>query len=210
MLLKQLLVDWMKESDGWEEHTVESQMKPLKKKVLFFTFSLLSTGLVLLGVGILLLINPFEIDLEISIEVGSYLGYTGGGLIIMAIGYILTQGLLFRRKKRFKIPKFDGDEDIPELTEEMVEESEAELIAITAKSPRIVPNEEPTGKPVISFEGDIQGKRCSICKLELGKKQQIVACPYCLTPFHRSHLRDWLEKKKKCPICSMEISVPNA
>ena len=55
------------------------------------------------------------------------------------------------------------------------------------------------------YKGNIEGKVCAICKLDLRKKQKIVACPQCQTLFHKEHLEEWLEKEEKCPICKMKI-----
>jgi len=57
------------------------------------------------------------------------------------------------------------------------------------------------------FKGDIKGKICKICKLDLRKKQKVVACPQCQSLFHKEHLEEWLEKSQNCPVCSEKLPI---
>ncbi len=69
-------------------------------------------------------------------------------------------------------------------------------------------NERPSNETMLkkmTFKGKITGEKCSICKLDLRKKQRIVQCPYCYALFHYDHLYNWLEKNNNCPVCSKEI-----
>ncbi len=58
---------------------------------------------------------------------------------------------------------------------------------------------------ITNYYGDDKNKKCSICKLELRKRQQKVQCNKCLSIFHKEHLEDWLENKDSCPVCNENI-----
>lgn len=57
------------------------------------------------------------------------------------------------------------------------------------------------------YDGDVDGKICSICKLELRSKQKILQCPFCGYLFHKDHLVEWLQTNKDCPVCNNLISI---
>ena len=51
----------------------------------------------------------------------------------------------------------------------------------------------------------LKEEKCAICKLNIKPLETIVQCPDCLSLFHKEHLDDWLEKTKKCPVCSTKL-----
>jgi hypothetical protein len=61
----------------------------------------------------------------------------------------------------------------------------------------------------IQYTGEIKGKKCPICKLEINKKQDVLGCPNCQTPFHYGHLFIWLQAKNSCPVCGEEYVIKN-
>ena len=46
---------------------------------------------------------------------------------------------------------------------------------------------------------------CSLCEQEIGEQQIFAQCPVCEAIYHRKHLDEWLEKKGKCPSCSIQM-----
>jgi len=61
----------------------------------------------------------------------------------------------------------------------------------------------------IQYSGEIKGKKCPICKLEIDKKDDVLGCPKCLTPFHYDHLFIWLQAKNSCPVCGEVYMIKN-
>ena len=51
------------------------------------------------------------------------------------------------------------------------------------------------------YNGELVGKTCGICKLELRRKQKVLQCVSCLSLFHEKHLKEWLATNTNCPIC---------
>ena len=60
-------------------------------------------------------------------------------------------------------------------------------------------------KLLIEFDGIIEDKYCSICKLELREKQRVLQCPYCENLFHKEHIEEWLQNNTKCPVCQKKL-----
>ena len=58
----------------------------------------------------------------------------------------------------------------------------------------------------LAYLGDIEGNKCTICKLELRKDDIIVTCPTCSALFHEQHLVDWLTINSNCPVCGHDFS----
>lgn len=56
------------------------------------------------------------------------------------------------------------------------------------------------------FSWIILGK-CSICKLEIREKQDILVCNFCNSMFHEEQLIQWLKTDANCPICQREITL---
>ncbi|XP_061341900.1 E3 ubiquitin ligase BIG BROTHER-related-like [Gastrolobium bilobum] len=50
--------------------------------------------------------------------------------------------------------------------------------------------------------------RCVICQVEYEEGEDMVAL-HCDHPYHEDCISKWLQIKKVCPICNIEISVPN-
>ncbi|XP_056683301.1 E3 ubiquitin ligase BIG BROTHER-related isoform X3 [Spinacia oleracea] len=50
--------------------------------------------------------------------------------------------------------------------------------------------------------------RCVICQMEYDEGEQLVAL-HCQHPFHTDCINQWLQIKKVCPICSIEITPQN-
>ncbi|XWS23711.1 hypothetical protein CRYUN_Cryun28dG0038600 [Craigia yunnanensis] len=51
--------------------------------------------------------------------------------------------------------------------------------------------------------------RCVICQVEYEKEESLVALPNCEHPYHSDCISKWLQIKKICPICNIEISPSN-
>ncbi|KAK4803881.1 hypothetical protein SAY86_003698 [Trapa natans] len=51
--------------------------------------------------------------------------------------------------------------------------------------------------------------RCVICQVEFGEGEKLAALS-CKHPYHSECIGRWLEVKKTCPICSIQVSAPNA
>ncbi|TFG05366.1 MAG: hypothetical protein EU536_02010 [Promethearchaeota archaeon] len=50
--------------------------------------------------------------------------------------------------------------------------------------------------------------RCMVCNLTIEPvKEEIVYCPHCNTPAHRTHLIEWLKIKRTCPNCKKTIKM---
>lgn len=60
---------------------------------------------------------------------------------------------------------------------------------------------------LIEYKGDIEGKTCAICKLELRSGQKIVQCSLCDNLFHEEHLVSWLLDNTDCPVCNRKILI---
>lgn len=143
--------------------------------------------------------------------------------IVYGAGLLLTtqnrkqQERRQRRKRRKQIreaelDQFEEGEQAmsPEELEERYNQRQAQRQAQAQNSVRRRPvlvmlNEKPSNEIMLKkmvFKGKISGKKCSICKLDLRKKQQIVQCSKCLALFHHDHLSNWLEKNNNCPVCN--------
>ena len=48
--------------------------------------------------------------------------------------------------------------------------------------------------------------QCVICQVEYEEEEGVVALPNCEHPYHSECISKWLQIKKICPICSIEIS----
>ncbi|KAL4333653.1 hypothetical protein GQ457_07G022850 [Hibiscus cannabinus] len=60
-----------------------------------------------------------------------------------------------------------------------------------------------------SIEGGNGTDRCVICQVEYEDDEGLVALPDCEHPYHSDCISKWLQMKKNCPICSIEISSSN-
>ncbi len=49
------------------------------------------------------------------------------------------------------------------------------------------------------------GLNCVVCNLPLQYGDDVVWCPHCLSPAHRTHLLEWLHVKGTCPMCGREL-----
>lgn len=58
---------------------------------------------------------------------------------------------------------------------------------------------------IMNQGNQLKEEKCSICKLNIKPLEIIVQCSECLSLFHKEHLDDWLEKTKKCPVCSIDL-----
>ncbi len=115
-----------------------------------------------------------------------------------------------KRRKQIRELGFDRLEDGEQaLSSEELEERYNQRLAMRQNSERRRPviallNERPSNETLLkkmTFKGDIAGEKCSICKLDLRKKQTIVQCPKCHALFHNDHLSNWFEKNNDCPVC---------
>ena len=48
-------------------------------------------------------------------------------------------------------------------------------------------------------------EECAICGLKIGK--DIVLCPFCKAPYHKSEFLEWLKVKAHCKKCNKEIDM---
>lgn len=46
---------------------------------------------------------------------------------------------------------------------------------------------------------------CMVCKIGLQPSDQIVYCPLCGNPAHKTHMLEWLHVKGTCPICGQHL-----
>ncbi len=134
-----------------------------------------------------------------------------GGLIICAIiGLIASIVFHKRRKKSFaeereKRLQRAADRRLATLLQEtdaLIDESKRERLGTGKKPHSLITKREYN---ISNYNGEMKNKICSICKLAVRKKQQIVQCNKCLNIFHKKHLEEWLEKKDSCPVCKEDI-----
>ncbi len=116
-----------------------------------------------------------------------------------------------KRRKQIRELGFDRLEDGEQaISSEELEERYNQRLATRQNSERRRPviailNERPSNETLLkkmTFKGKITGEKCSICKLDLRKKQTIIQCPKCYALFHYDHLNIWFEKNEDCPVCN--------
>lgn len=162
------------------------------------------------GISILCFMYFLFLDEEKRIMSLVFGGVFGGMSILSVIGLIV-----YRKKNRLQKEHFaemrelriqrSSEERLVKLlleTDELVDESRRERLGTRKKSLSLVTRREYN---LTIYDGEVQNEKCSICKLNLRKKQQIVQCNKCLNLFHKKHLEDWLEKKDSCPVCNENI-----
>ena len=66
-------------------------------------------------------------------------------------------------------------------------------------------NETKMNIVFVPYTGEVQGKKCMICKLEIREGQKIMICEGCLSLFHKEHILEWLETNFDCPVCGRVI-----
>jgi rRNA maturation endonuclease Nob1 len=62
-----------------------------------------------------------------------------------------------------------------------------------------------TIKPVRSVREPKAIGTCLICNLELSSDDSVASCPHCHNLFHKPHLVEWVNKKKRCPACGEHL-----
>jgi len=139
----------------------------------------------------------------------------GTGFIAFLFIEMMGGIVQIRRKDRKRIKQIreagldqleDGEQA---MSSEELEERYYQRQAIAQNNVRRRPviailNERPSNETILkkmTFKGKITGEKCSICKLDLRKKQTVVRCPKCYALFHYDHLNNWLEKNNDCPVC---------
>ena len=132
------------------------------------------------------------------------------GIMLLAI-YLPNRNKRRRRHlERIKaIEEGEDFEDIPELTEDVLNSptiQERSSRRVVKKKKKLVLNYR---KKKLIFKGEIKGKNCPICKLELRENQDILGCPQCKTPFHEDHLIQWMESENSCPVCGEAYAIIN-
>jgi hypothetical protein len=50
------------------------------------------------------------------------------------------------------------------------------------------------------------GEECMVCNLELNENDDVVWCPHCGDPAHKTHLLEWIRMRNTCPICGKHLS----
>jgi len=163
------------------------------------------------------------VDFEEGIAIISILS-----LLIIVIGFMIPLSLIEefpykqrrnRRKERKRRKQIreagldqleDGEQALSsEELEERYNQRQAQRPAmaqnnVRRRPPIVLLNERPSNEKLLKkmiFKGKITGEKCSICKLDLRKKQTIVQCPKCLALFHYDHMNNWFEKNNDCPVC---------
>jgi hypothetical protein len=49
------------------------------------------------------------------------------------------------------------------------------------------------------------GEKCVVCDLQLNRGDDVVWCPSCGNPAHRTHLLEWIHVKNRCPVCGEHL-----
>jgi hypothetical protein len=49
------------------------------------------------------------------------------------------------------------------------------------------------------------GEECMVCNLELGEGDDVLWCPHCGSPAHKTHLLEWIRTRHNCPICGQRL-----
>lgn len=132
-------------------------------------------------------------------------------LIAGMVTYIMLAGRN-RKRREFQrrineIEEGEENESISELTEDVLEQptiSERSSRRVVKKKKKLVLNYR---KKKLVYKGDVTGKNCPICKLQLRKDQELLACPQCKTPFHEDHLIQWMGSKNSCPVCGEAYAI---
>ncbi|MHA1264714.1 MAG: PCI domain-containing protein [Candidatus Helarchaeota archaeon] len=105
------------------------------------------------------------------------------------------------------------------LSEEMdIPLEQLEGIFVDLISNKIVSGEiDPVTKVIVlaprvalkdQFRQQVASLRCMVCNLTINPaKEEIVYCPHCNAPAHRSHLIEWIKIKRTCPNCKRSIKL---
>ena len=73
------------------------------------------------------------------------------------------------------------------------------ITKVIVLAPRVTPEEKPRR---------VTQLRCMVCNLIINpSEEEIIYCPYCNSPAHRSHLIEWIKIKGICPRCKKEIKM---
>ena len=129
--------------------------------------------------------------------------------LVFLIGYLKTHN----RKKRTFARMLDDIEDTEEgrSAEELQQITEERNVRLPR--PEVVVQKKKKVKTYrakqVQYTGEIEGKKCPICKLKIRKGQDVLGCPKCKTPFHYEHLFQWLTTKNSCPVCGEEYVIKN-
>ncbi len=118
--------------NDWEELTIESQIKPMRRKIIITVLVLIIGGIVLIAISIPYYMNVFNVDILSSVEFAIRLSIVGGALVFGGLGKLLANELLLRRKRKMHIdiPEFEEDEEIPELTDEVLDNYRPDLLDV--------------------------------------------------------------------------------
>lgn len=129
--------------------------------------------------------------------------------LVFLIGYLRTHN----RKKRTFARMLDDIEETEEgrSAEELQQITEERNVRLPR--PEVVVQKKKKVKTYrakqVQYTGEIEGKKCPICKLKIRKGQDVLGCPKCKTPFHYEHLFQWLTTKNSCPVCGEEYVIKN-
>ncbi|MCF2144787.1 MAG: hypothetical protein K9W42_13910 [Candidatus Heimdallarchaeota archaeon] len=130
--------------NDWEELTIESQIKPLRRKIIVTVLVLIIGGIVLIAISIPYYMNVFNVDIMSSVEFAIRLSIVGGALVFGGLGKLLANELLLRRKRKMHIdiPEFEEDEEIPELTDEVLDNHRPDLLEVKEERAKLEWDEE--------------------------------------------------------------------
>lgn len=152
-----------------------------------------------------------------------------GLLLLLAIIIYFVSGQKKKQKHLMEsvLTKEELQEELEQEEREKIKEKEEtkketeEKMELYKQVLKITEQEKPSKQPKVqrkplsvvskelikklTYKEQIKEEKCSICKLELRKNQDILQCPECQALFHKEHLIDWLETKKDCPVCHVVI-----
>ncbi|MBY8993833.1 MAG: hypothetical protein KGD59_04730 [Candidatus Heimdallarchaeota archaeon] len=155
------------------------------------------------------------IFLAITFDVTIFTVIASLSFIVFIICLVFLVGFtrIHNKKKRTfaRMLKAIDDSDVGLSAEELQRISEE--IQVRIPRPEVIYRKTKKVKTYqakhLQYSGEIKGKKCPICKLEINKRQDVLGCPNCQTPFHYGHLFIWLQAKNSCPVCGEEYIIKN-
>lgn len=177
------------------------KLKNILSKVIFF-----------LAFFIIITVVLFVLSDNINIANFAFLVNIMLFFTLFVLGVIIFVTIKIRKiKKEEEIKEaekreMDSDERLENLLEDVdqfINESRRERIGLTTRKSKSALKK--TRLNIDNYKGKIKNQKCSICKLELRKKQKIIQCTECLSLFHQEHLEEWLKNESACSVCNEKI-----
>ncbi|MHA1156378.1 MAG: RING finger domain-containing protein [Candidatus Heimdallarchaeota archaeon] len=202
----------------WKDISEFFRKKSLAFKVtITIASSVMLVGIVVAFISLIVfdIIEDFGVIMPIISIVVIFLPFVFGIPVIFFIelmgGLNTKRNQKRKRRKQIREAGLDQLEDGEQaISSEEFEERYNQRLAMRQNNvrrrrpPIVLLNERPSNEKLLKkmiFKGKITGEKCSICKLDLRKKQTIVQCPKCLALFHYDHMNNWFEKNNDCPVC---------